>query len=184
MVAKAYTGAGDDGTTRLITCGEISKDSPRVDAYGDVDELNSFVGLARSKNKNAEIETILDFMQNKIFQLCSDLAAPIEEKITVKLKRISDAEVMAVEKFTDDLNEKLPEIRNFVIFGNSELSTLLNACRTICRRAERKIVTLAKSERVNPEVLRFTNRLSSLFWVLARYALKVEGKKEMLWNAK
>jgi cob(I)alamin adenosyltransferase len=182
MAAKAYTGLGDDGTTRLISGKVVAKDVPRIDAYGDVDELNSFVGPARAKNKNKDIGSILDFVQDKLFQLCSDVATPIEEKTAIKIIRISDTDVVAVEKFTDELNEKLPEIRNFIIFGNSELSALLNTCRAVCRRAERKIVTLAKSESVNPAALQFMNRLSSLFWVLARYATKVEGKKEMLWK--
>ncbi len=182
MAAKAYTGLGDAGTTKLITGEAVAKDLPRIDACGDVDELNSFIGLARSKNKDRKIEEVLDFAQDKLFRLCSDIATPIEEKTAIKFTRISDADVKIVEKFTDELNETLPEIRNFIVFGNSEIAALLNICRAICRRAERKIVRLAKSEPVNRDVLRFMNRLSSLFWVLARYATKIENKKEVFWK--
>ncbi len=182
MAAKAYTRLGDCGVTRLMTGCCVAKDQPRVDTYGDVDELNSFVGLARSKNKNKKIEIILNLVQDKLFQLCSDIAMPVGEKITVKIKRVSDDDVREIEKFTDDINETLPEIRNFAIFGNSELAALFNTCRAVSRRAERKIVTLAKSEPVNHAALKFMNRLSSLFWVLARYALQIEKKKEILWK--
>lgn len=182
MATLAYTRSGDKGTTKLITGECVVKDDPRTAAYGDVDELNSFVGLARSKNKDGKIEEILDFVQDKLFQLCSDVATPIEEKTAIKIIRISDEDVRAVEKFTDELNETLPEIRNFVIFGNSELAGLLNACRAICRRAERKIVGLAKTEAVNDVTIKFTNRLSSLLFVLARYATKLENREEVLWK--
>ena len=124
----------------------------------------------------------MNFVQDKLFQLCSDVATPIEEKTAIKILRSSNADVAAIEKFTDELNEKLPEIRNFVVFGNSELAAMLNVCRAVSRRAERKIVALAKSETVNPIVLQFMNRLSSLLWVLARYATKLENKNEMLWK--
>ncbi len=182
MTAKAYTGLGDEGTTKLITCKEVAKDILRIDAYGDVDELNSFVGLARAKNKDKTIGDVLDFVQNGLFQLCSDIATPIEKKVAVNIIRISEKDVKQIEKFTDDVNDGLPEIKNFVVFENSELAALLNVCRTISRRAERKIVTLARGEQTNHNVLRFINRLSSLFWVLARYVTKVESKKEMLWK--
>ena len=128
------------------------------------------------------IGEVLDFVQNKLFQLCSDIATPIEEKTAIKITRISDADTKQIEKFTDEINEKLPEIRNFIIFGNSEPAALLNTCRAVCRRAERKIVALARGEQANHNVLRFMNRLSSLFWVLARYVTKVESKKELLWK--
>ncbi|MBI4095459.1 MAG: cob(I)yrinic acid a,c-diamide adenosyltransferase, partial [DPANN group archaeon] len=166
----------------LITGREITKDEPRAAAYGDVDELNSFVGQARAKNKNDEIENILNFVQDKLFQLCSDVAAPIEDKIKINIKRISDADVKAIENFTNELNEKLPEIKNFIVFGNSELAAMLNVCRAVSRRAERKIVRLAKTEDVNEAALRFANRLSSLLFVIARHVTKIENKKEILWK--
>ncbi len=181
MATIAYTRTGDKGTTRLITGEECTKDSARTNAYGDVDELNSLAGLARARNKSTEIENILDFIQNKLFELASDLAAPVSEK-NIRVPRISDGDVGQIEKFTDEINAKLPEIKNFVVFANSETAAALNCARSVCRRAERKIVRLAKSEEVNEAGLRFANRLSSLLFVLARYTAKLENKKEVLWK--
>ena len=165
---------GDKGETSLI--GKISsKTDPRVEAYGTVDELNSFIGLAKSFLKDDQLEKILEKIQNDLFELGSELADASKSP----KQKISVENVEWIEKNLDELEKELKPIKKFVLPTGSQAAASLHVARTICRRCERRIVSLSITEKINPEILRYVNRLSDLFFVLARVVnqrMKVEEK--------
>lgn len=177
---KAYTKTGDKGATSLYGGQRVPKDSMRVSAYGTLDELNSFVGLARSRAEDPEIDSLLKTIQENLFLVGADVAAPI--KTTAKTRRISENDTKELEKITDTYFEKLPELHEFILPGGTPLASILQVCRAVCRRAERELVALSGKEMMNRELIIFTNRLSSFFFVLARYANLKAKKKEEPWR--
>lgn len=175
---KAYTRRGDKGETNLLGGARCNKATPRVCAYGDVDELNSFLGLARALVKDAGTRELLHAVQKKLFVLGADLAAPKAKKHS-----IAASDVEWLEKETDAIFEKLPALHTFVIPDGSLGASTLHVARAVCRRAERSAVALAgKEKKVNPEVVRFLNRLSSLLFVLARLENKRSAAGEEAWR--
>ncbi len=188
-ITRVYTRQGDSGETSLAGGQRVPKDSPRLEAYGTVDELNSFVGIASAtlsgmeadSPKLAELTAILLRVQHELFNLGSILAT-LPQDVHVKQARVTHAEIGQLEVEMDRMNEELSPLRSFVLPGGSRLNAELHVCRTVCRRAERMAVTLARVEPVPPEAVRYLNRLSDAFFVWSRWVSHVTGAPETLWE--
>jgi cob(I)alamin adenosyltransferase len=183
--SKLYTRTGDVGTTMLFGMGRVSKDHPRVAAYGTVDELNSTLGVAVAfMLARSAIAKALTGVQNELFNIGSELASGTEGRAAeaAKLFVDADAKIAALEGLIDEYDAKVPPLRTFVLPSGSQAGALLHLCRTVCRRAEREVVRLAREETVNPDILSYLNRLSDLLFVLARYVNKAAGKPETEWR--
>jgi cob(I)alamin adenosyltransferase len=188
---KLYTRRGDDGGTDLFGGKRVGKDSRRVAAVGAVDELNSFVGLATAGCENAEIAGVLRAVQNRLFELGADLATPRKPRKPPEtaedagkpsaIPRIGAEQARELECFIDRACEPLPEMRNFILPGGSELSARLHVARSVCRRAERECVALGREEEIGTDVVVYLNRLSDLLFALARRANQVHGVKDVPW---
>ena len=186
---RIYTKRGDAGETSLAGGQRVPKDSPRLEAYGTVDELNAFVGMAcvschedGGANPNiASLAAILRRVQHELFNLGSILATKPED-VHPKQARVTEAEVEQLEREIDAMNEDLPALRSFVLPGGTRLNAELHATRTICRRAERLLVALSRVEEVPPEAIRYLNRLSDAMFVWSRWANHVLGVPEILWE--
>jgi cob(I)alamin adenosyltransferase len=180
---KIYTKTGDKGETGLFGGERVSKDNVRICAYGTIDELNSFIGLAITEIKSDEIKDILVDIQNKLFVVGSDLATPETEKNKkLNIQRTSETFIADAERDIDTITEKLEPLRNFILPGGSRGAALLHICRTVSRRAEREIVQLKKMDYISDNILVFLNRLSDLFFVLSRYENKVSNIPDTKWN--
>lgn len=179
---KIYTKTGDNGETALFGGERVSKSNIRIAAYGTVDELNSFIGLAITEVKSSEVKNVLLRIQNQLFVVGTDLATPISEK-TAKLKidRTPDTYALNAEKDIDFFNEKLDELKNFILPGGSKGSALLHLCRTTARRAEREVVALKEQVHIGDNIVIFLNRLSDLFFVLSRFENKVSNLSDTKW---
>ena len=176
---RIYTRTGDKGSTRLATGEPVSKASLRVEAYGDVDETNACIGLARLHTAGHEMDAILSRIQNDLFDLGADLATPAEPGW--EPLRIIDSQVDRLEKEIDRLNGELSELTSFVLPAGTPAATHLHLARTVCRRAERACVSLIESgDAVSPAALKYLNRLSDLLFVAARYA-NGKGEGDVLW---
>lgn len=176
---KPNVGSGDKGDTGLYGAGRVDKDNLRVDCYGEVDELNSFVGLAKVslENKFQDVDSILLEIQNKLLTLGADLASPIASKV-----RITGEDVKFVEIKIDEMEKELQPLGKFILPGGSKPAALLHICRTICRRVERKMVSLSKVENVGEFNIPFANRLSDLLFTLARVVNKRLDIQETEWR--
>jgi cob(I)alamin adenosyltransferase len=178
-----YTRTGDAGTTALFGGKRVPKDDPRVAAYGAVDELNSALGVALTALRQRRLATALRDVQNELFNIGSELASEGGQASGFgALFRDPEKKIAALEAFTDEYDAKLPALRTFVLPGGSQGGALLHLCRTVCRRAEREVVTLARKEKVNPAVGAYLNRLSDLLFVLARYVNKAARRPETPWR--
>jgi cob(I)alamin adenosyltransferase len=188
-INRVYTRQGDQGTTALAGGQRVAKDSLRIAAYGTVDELNAFVGAARMAALEAsaaaarvgKLGAILLRIQHELFNLGSILAT-LPEDVHPRQARITGAEVAQLEREMDAMNEDLEPLRSFVLPGGSRLNTDLHICRTVCRRAEREVVTLAREEPVPPEAIHYLNRLSDALFVYSRWASHAAGVPETLWE--
>jgi cob(I)alamin adenosyltransferase len=181
-LTKIYTRTGDDGTTALGTTKRVSKDNPRIAAYGTVDEVNALIGLALAQDLHPKLSQALATIQNQLFHLGSDLAFPPDEERQVEVPKIETRHVEFLETLIDELNEDLKPLENFVLPGGAEGAATLHVARTVCRRAERNLVTLSKQEAVDPETLKYLNRLSDALFVMARYENKHKGVDETVWD--
>jgi cob(I)alamin adenosyltransferase len=180
---RIYTKTGDRGETHLAGGQRVPKDSLRIECYGTVDELNAFVGMAyvSAEEPIPELAAILRRVQHELFNLGSILATRPQD-VHRKQARITGAEIAQLEKEIDRMNAELAPLRSFVLPGGSRLNTELHACRTICRRAERIAVTLAREEETPPEAVQYLNRLSDAVFVWSRWANHVLGVPEVLWE--
>lgn len=178
---KIYTRTGDDGTTSLFAGGRVGKDDARVEAYGTIDELNSVLGIVRAVSKNDYISEIVKEIQNLLFTLGADLATPLDAE-NVRIKRISKEDVNRLEWLIDQIDTKLKPLRSFVLPGGTLVASFLHLARTVCRRAERRLVYLSKKEKINAQIIPFVNRLSDLLFVLSRYANKIENVDDIEWT--
>ena len=176
-----YTRKGDKGQTGLLGARRVPKDSPRVEAYGTIDELNSCIGVAMAFCDNPEILLQLRDMQRLLFTAGADLASDTKSSGN-RLPRITTADTAKIEAAIDILLKRLPRLTNFILPGGGKVAAQLHLARSICRRAERRIVSAAKLEKLNPELIPFFNRLSTLLFDLARYANVVEGRKDDIWS--
>lgn len=188
-LSRIYTKTGDKGQTALVGGKMVAKDSPRIEAYGNVDELNAVLGVVRKANRDepgpdaakARIDAILQRAQNELFNLGS-LLATLPEDLDPKQPRIEARHVEALEHDIDELNEHLPPLRSFTLPGGGWVSSYLHLARTVCRRAERAIVHLAGLEPVDAECVRYVNRLSDALYVIGRWNVRERGETEPLWT--
>jgi cob(I)alamin adenosyltransferase len=180
---KIYTKTGDTGETGLFGGGRVSKSDPRVDAYGEIDELNAFVGFARSQGEDREMDELLDGIQRDLFAIGALLATPDREKMRRQLAKASiDAERVAeLERAIDRADTKLAPLRSFILPAGTGQATALHVARTVCRRAERKVVALAPAADIPELVIVYLNRLSDLLFTLARFANIRAGSPEVEW---
>jgi len=188
-INRVYTRTGDRGETGLAGGQRLPKDSPRIEAYGTVDELNSLLGVARvtaneiapQEPRMAILSAILLRVQHELFNLGSILAT-MPEDVHPKQARVTDAEVAQLELEMDRMNEDLAPLRSFVLPGGSRLNAELHVGRTVCRRAERRCVALSRVEEIPPEAVRYLNRLSDALFVWSRWASFVMGVPETMWQ--
>lgn len=180
-LSRIYTKTGDEGKTGLGDGHRVWKDDSRVIAYGEVDELNSMLGLLLAQEVNVPERELIHSIQNDLFDLGADLCVPVkpEEKSGDSL-RIQPAQVDRLERAIDRLNDLLEPLKSFILPGGTLAAALLHQARVVCRRAERSLVTLMQKETINPQSLIYLNRLSDLLFVLARVA-NDQGKKDVLW---
>lgn len=181
MKGKVYTRTGDAGMTSLVSGNRVSKDDVRVEAYGTVDELNSNIGvlLHSTKLDDQEIIDCLRRAQNKLFNIGAYLA---NDTPGATLYGLTQDDVTALEKLMDEMSEELPPMRGFILPGGSRLSATADRCRTITRRAERRVVALSHTAQVEPLVLEYLNRLSDFFFVFARYNNIHNQVEEIYWD--
>jgi cob(I)alamin adenosyltransferase len=177
---KIYTKTGDDGETGLFGGPRVRKDHPRIAAYGEIDELNAALGLARASGLVAEIDQTIDRVQHELFAVGSELATPDPARHGTRW--IGGADVAALESDIDRWQRELAPLRNFILPGGSHAAALLHLARCICRRAERNIVALAANEPVAANLLAYVNRLSDLLFVLARATNHTAGVADVLWR--
>jgi cob(I)alamin adenosyltransferase len=178
-LTRIYTRAGDAGETSLGEGSRVPKTDPRIEAYGTVDELNSFLGLALSGELADEFRPWLEQIQNDLFDLGADLAVPLDDDRRERL-RVTEGQVEWLEELCDLVNARLEPLKSFVLPGGTEAAARLHVARAVCRRAERRSVALAEAQGVNPSALAYLNRLSDLLFILARAANT--GSQEPLWR--
>ncbi len=173
-LSKIYTRTGDKGTTGLGDGSRVEKDNLRVEAFGTVDELNSTVGLVLAAKLPTKIQSILNRVQHELFDLGGELCVP-------GTTLIPDSYIDGLEADLDMLNENLPPLKDFILPGGSDSAARCHLARTVCRRAERRVVALAHDEDVNPATIRYLNRLSDFLFVAARVIARADGGAEVLW---
>jgi cob(I)alamin adenosyltransferase len=185
---RIYTKAGDGGDTRLVGGQKVRKDSPRIEAYGTIDELSSCLGLARTTLAApgapagaAALAAVLLRVQNELFNLGSDLATLPADRHP-KQPLIEERHTKKLEEEIDGWNATLPELRSFVLPGGGMVAAYLHLARTVCRRAERLIVHLADAEPIGSAVIPYVNRLSDALFVMSRHAARLYGEPEPLWE--
>lgn len=183
-ITKVYTRTGDGGTTALGGGQRVPKDALRIDAYGTVDELNSWLGVARAEGTSEDTDEELGRIQNELFHLGSDLCVLEEDREALPVPRIEARHTEALESLMDRLSSDLPPLENFILPGGSSAAARLHVARTVCRRAERLVARLSRQEAVNPEILRYLNRLSDALFVLARHENRSRGVEDVLWNSR
>ena len=178
---KIYTKTGDAGETGLFGGPRVSKDHPRIDAYGEVDELNSILGFARTQNLPDEIDSVVGRIQGELFDVGAELATPDPPAHGTEL--ISDAHIRRLEDEIDRFESDLEPLKNFILPGGSPGAASLQIARSVCRRAERKIISLnsSASDSVSPNLICYINRLSDHLFVLARSVNRVAGVREPVW---
>jgi cob(I)alamin adenosyltransferase len=188
-INRVYTRGGDKGETALAGGQRVQKDALRIEAYGTVDELNAFIGVARDTAEGlagahpglGELSMILKRVQHELFNAGSILAT-LPEDVHPRQARVTEAEVTRLEGEIDRMNEGLPALRSFVLPGGCRLNAELHVCRTVCRRAERICVTLGREETVDGEIIRYLNRLSDALFVWSRWVSVTLGVAETLWE--
>ena len=181
-MAKLYTRTGDRGTTGLADGSRVPKDHPRVRAYGAVDELNALLGLCHAACRNDELRSRLERIQDELFVLGGDLAAPHPGK-KPDVPRVKAAQIQRLESWIDEAAEAVPALRSFILPGGCELACRFHHARTVCRAAERETVALAHAETINDQAVVYLNRLSDLLFAWARQANHETGHPETTWQA-
>ena len=174
-LSKIYTKTGDDGATGLGDGVRVRKDDPRVEAYGEIDELNSVLGLLLSLEIPEEVRPPLTDVQHDLFDLGGELSIP-------GFSLLREGRVEALERFLDRLNSELKPLEEFILPGGTQAAAVCHLARTVCRRAERRVVALSAASRVSPHSIRYLNRLSDLLFVVARYLNQSSGVADVLWK--
>lgn len=180
---KIYTRTGDSGQTALFGAGRVPKDDIRVAAYGEVDELNAAIGAARATSPRDLADDLLQSIQHDLFAIGGQLATPDPAKVkeTSAKARLDEARIEGFERFMDDAEGELPPLHSFILPAGSEKATRLHLARTVCRRAERRVVALARAQDVPPVILAYLNRLSDLLFTLARLANHRANIEDATW---
>jgi cob(I)alamin adenosyltransferase len=183
-ITRVYTKTGDDGMTGLGSGQRVPKDSPRIEAYGTVDELNSQIGVVLAIGVNEEIAGALGRIQNELFHLGSDLCILEEDKLRLPVPEIGEGHVEALERLMDRLGQELSPLENFILPGGCAGAAALHVARTVCRRAERLVVALSRVEKVGGYTVVYLNRLSDALFVMARHENHRRGIPDVLWNSR
>lgn len=183
MALKIYTKTGDDGQTGLFGGGRVEKDHPRVDAYGEVDELNAFIGMARAVELMPRIDEVLVPIQRDLFSIGALLATPDHDKMREQLRkaRIDDERIAELERAIDACEHELEPLKSFILPGGTPKAAALHVARTVCRRAERRVVALRREVELPELVIIYLNRLSDLLFMLSRVANRRAGAGEVTW---
>jgi cob(I)alamin adenosyltransferase len=185
MSQKIYTKTGDGGNTSLIGGTKVPKSHIRINAYGTVDELNAFIGLLGDQITDIHGREMLREIQDRLFTIGSSLACDPNKEIAMQIPDLNESDILLLEKEIDKMNERLPEMKSFVLPGGHVAVSTAHICRTVCRRAERKIVELSITESLDqPVVVKYLNRLSDYLFVLARYTGFLNGVEEIKWKAR
>lgn len=174
-LSRIYTRTGDDGSTGLGDGTRVQKDSARVNAYGTVDELNSSIGMVLANELPERVREVLTQVQHDLFDLGGELCIP-------GMEMIHDADISRMEGELDDFNDDLPALKEFILPGGGMAAAMCHLSRTICRRAERATVTLARDETIRVQAVHYLNRLSDLLFVIARVLARESGHGEVLWQ--
>lgn len=182
-LTRIYTRGGDDGTTGLGDGQRVKKHSLRIEAFGAVDELNSQIGVALAGGLDATLAEWLRSVQNDLFHLGADLCVPEQGAQTARGPRIEQRHVDGLESSIDGVTAKLGPLENFILPGGSAGAAQLHVARTICRRAERACTALAEAEKVGPFVVKYLNRLSDAFFVMAREENRYRGESDVYWDS-
>ena len=188
-ITKVYTRTGDAGMTRLVGTQQVRKDHPRIEAYGTVDELNAIVGIVRvelgrseaPEAPRAQLDELLETIQNELFNLGSDLATRTEDRWE-GMRLVDDDDVTRLESEIDGMNDELPMLKEFILPGGGPVSAVLHQARTVCRRAERATISATDSADLNPLAIKYLNRLGDWLFVAGRWVAKVMGESEFLWD--
>ncbi len=175
-LTKIYTSTGDDGTTGLANGLRVDKSSIRVEVMGNIDELNSLIGVVEASDIPDDISGYLLNIQHRLFDMGGEIAVP--GKAT-----LAPSSVERIEELIDTYNEDLPALKEFILPGGSLTASICHLARSVCRRVERSLVSMSRSEYVNPETIRYINRLSDLLFVLARTLNQGKGGKEIFWDS-
>jgi cob(I)alamin adenosyltransferase len=178
---KIYTKTGDDGTTGLFGGGRVRKDEARVEAYGTIDELNSIVGLARAAEAPREVDSVLAGVQEDLFVIGAELATVTGKEDKLSMPLLGGARTALLEDAIDRIEASLPPLKSFVLPGGSPAGARLHQARTVCRRAERRVLTASTATPIRPEILIYLNRLSDFLFVAARSANQVAGVPDVPW---
>ena len=177
---KIYTKTGDEGMTALFGGKRLAKDDLRIEAYGTVDELNSFIGLLNASFSEASQNFFLTEVQKRLFTIGSSLASDPDKKLL--RPDITEQDIQLLENAMDTMDQLLEPLKNFILPGGDIAIGYAHVCRTVCRRAERRVISLSKSSEVDPLVIIYLNRLSDYFFVLARYIAHTKAVPEILWT--
>jgi cob(I)alamin adenosyltransferase len=179
---KIYTKTGDDGTTGLVGGNRVKKFDTRLEAYGTVDELNATLGVIRSCQIPDESSDYLVEIQNKLFNIGSRLASDEKGNAFTEKLSITEKHISFLEEAIDEMEEKLPELTRFILPGGDLAAAQCHVARTVCRRAERRILEFAATHKVEPEILKYINRLSDFLFVLARKLSASSGIEDKFWK--
>ena len=183
-LTKLYTRKGDDGTTALGSGTRVAKDSLRVEAYGTVDELNASIGIAVAQGITPKLKEAFAVIQNELFHLGSDLCFTEEDKEKYDIPQIQEKHVTVLETLIDELTAVVGPLENFILPGGTASAANLHLARTICRRAERITISLAREESIGEHVIPYLNRLSDLLFVMSRYENMENNMPEPLWDTR
>ena len=178
---KIYTKTGDSGTTSLFGGTRVSKDHIRIEAYGTTDELNSWIGVVRDHSDDEDKKALAE-IQNTLFNIGSILAT--EKKTSIEIPMIQEKDIESLEAWMDEMSEELPALRNFILPGGHPAVSFCHVARTVCRRAERRVISLSESAEIPENVVKYLNRLSDLLFVLARKLTFSRQAEEVLWKNK
>lgn len=181
-ITKVYTRQGDLGETHLGGGQKMPKDTTRIQAYGTVDELNSVIGVVLASSPSKETKEALTRIQHQLFTVGGDLCVLEEDKGKWDMPVIEASHIEALEKLIDRLNQELHPLEDFILPGGVQTAALLHQARTVCRRAERHVVTLARQEKIGQNVLKYLNRLSDALFVLARHENHKAGLEDVYWQ--
>jgi cob(I)alamin adenosyltransferase len=185
MAMKIYTKTGDAGKTSLIGGTKVLKSNPRIEAYGTVDELNSYIGLVSDFCNDEHAKNILKEIQDRLFTIGSELACDPDKKINMPIPDLHESDIQLLEKEMDEMDKELPVMKHFILPGGSPSVSFMHVARCVCRRAERCCVNLMESDGgVNPLIIKYINRLSDYLFMLARYTGMKNNTPEITWEAR